>query len=349
MSTRKPTLKELAQLAGVSSTTVSDALTGSGRVATATRERIGQLAAEIGYVANPVARKLRHGGLGVIGVYLHPDTTDLDYYKVLVMSGFHAAAARGFDLILIGPRDLVDGRLASRVDGVVISDPLHGGDQNMARLFSSGTPIVTIERPDPALPPPLGTVTADHHAAVREMLDTFRARGARRPAFLMTGGDSFPSGWAIDVVDAYRTWCTENGMAAVLEWIGFATPIDEVDAAIDRLFSQHPEMDALFCARDGLVARAHGVLSMRGRVVGGNFALAAGDDPALLQYFSPSLAAINLDPAGYVTAAVNLLADLLDGAAEPGTNRTHAIHFMDRDSAFMPLVNPNPDKARKGT
>ena len=347
MARNKPTLKELARLAGLSTTTVSDALTGSGRVSAETRQRIEGLANEVGYVPNSAARKLRQGGLGVVGLYLHPMTTDLDYFKVLVMGGFHAAAPRGFDLILIGPRDLVDGRLTARVDGIVISDPLHG-DDDMKKLFNSGIPVVTIERPDPELPEPVGTVTADHRAAVWDMLNTFTTRGARRPAFLMTGGRDFPSGWAIDLVDAYEGWCADRACDVAIEWIGFSTPVDEVDVAIDRLFRRFPDMDALFCARDGLVARASGVLAERGYVVGGNFALAAGDDPALLQYFAPPLAAIDLDPAGYVQAAVELLADVLAGIAEPGENRTHTVKFKDRESARLHLINTSDRPTPKG-
>src|SRR5690606_4057374 len=56
---RPITLLDVARAAGVSKTTVSDALSGRGRLPAATRERVSAVARELGYVANRSARNLR--------------------------------------------------------------------------------------------------------------------------------------------------------------------------------------------------------------------------------------------------------------------------------------------------
>ena len=57
-TTGRPTLNEVARLAGVSPITASRALRGVSTVAEALVEKVRQSAAELGYVANPAARAL---------------------------------------------------------------------------------------------------------------------------------------------------------------------------------------------------------------------------------------------------------------------------------------------------
>jgi len=70
MSQRAPTILDIAHAAGVSRTTASAALSGSGRISEATREHIRAVADELGYQPNPAARHLRTGRKGAIGVYI---------------------------------------------------------------------------------------------------------------------------------------------------------------------------------------------------------------------------------------------------------------------------------------
>lgn len=338
---KAPTLRDVARLAGVSTTTASDALGGTGRIAPATRLRIAEIADDIGYTGNVAARRLRRAKTSVIGLYLQTQATELDYFKVLVMSAFHAVNRAGYDLILLGPRDLSSRTLASRVDGVLISDPFHGGDPDMGRLFGSNIPIVTIEEPDAALPPVAGVVTSDHRAVVREMLDTFRQGGARRPAFLMTDS-SWSSQWAFDVVSAYEEWCREHDLTPVKAEVALPAEVAEIDSTVNALFESCPEIDALFCARDGLIARVSGLLRERGRRIGRDIALASGDDVPMLPYFYPPIAAIDLDPAGYAEQAVELLVDILEGRERLGARRMHEVYFRDRASAWLQGEEPSP-------
>ena len=65
-----PTSRDVAQLAGVSQTTVSYVLNGRGNVSDATRERVLAIAAEIGYRPNQAARSMRTRRSGRIAVIM---------------------------------------------------------------------------------------------------------------------------------------------------------------------------------------------------------------------------------------------------------------------------------------
>ncbi|MEV7893513.1 LacI family DNA-binding transcriptional regulator, partial [Streptomyces cyaneofuscatus] len=80
MTSRTVTLLDVARTAGVSKSTASDALQGSGRVAEATRDRVRAVAEELGYRPNSAARRLRRSSTGAIGLHLPQTATRLDYY-----------------------------------------------------------------------------------------------------------------------------------------------------------------------------------------------------------------------------------------------------------------------------
>src|SRR5579871_2176081 len=70
MAPARVRIRDVAKAAGTAPSTVSNALNGKGHVDPATRERITQVAAELGYVPNRTARGLRSGRAGVLGIML---------------------------------------------------------------------------------------------------------------------------------------------------------------------------------------------------------------------------------------------------------------------------------------
>ncbi|MBI3828681.1 MAG: LacI family DNA-binding transcriptional regulator [Planctomycetes bacterium] len=96
------TLKQIAEKVGVTPMTVSSALTGRGRVGIGTRERILQVAQELGYRPNASARATRTGRFGCIGLLVSSDkqysyTPDALLWGIdsaLEETGNHLALAR---------------------------------------------------------------------------------------------------------------------------------------------------------------------------------------------------------------------------------------------------------------
>jgi DNA-binding LacI/PurR family transcriptional regulator len=139
-------IKELADLAGVSTGTVSRALAGSELISKKTRERIQALADEHGYRPNVMARNLRIQRTGAIGVLIplgHETGQHISDPFFITMLGLLADALteRGYDLVLrrVIPTD--SGWLerfvsSGRADGVIVigqSDQTETLDQVAAR------------------------------------------------------------------------------------------------------------------------------------------------------------------------------------------------------------------------
>jgi DNA-binding LacI/PurR family transcriptional regulator len=123
-------LKEIAELAGLSTGTVSRALSGSGRVSEKTRSRVTELADKLGYQPNLLARRLRTQTTKTIGVLIplgHERQQHLSDPFFNTMTGFLAdeLADHGYDLLLsrvIPDNDRwLDSYVDSgRVDGLIV-------------------------------------------------------------------------------------------------------------------------------------------------------------------------------------------------------------------------------------
>jgi len=127
---RPKTLKDLAELAGVTSGTVSRALAGSDLVTASTREMIVALAREHGFTPNVTARNLRTRRTGAVGVVIplgHETGQHISDPFFITMLGLIADAltARGYNLLLsrVVPADdqwLWNFAHSGQVDGVIV-------------------------------------------------------------------------------------------------------------------------------------------------------------------------------------------------------------------------------------
>lgn len=152
---QRPTLKRVAALAGVSTSTASLAFSGDARVVAATRERVLAAAAELGYAGpDPLARSLRQGRSRVVGVVVG-DRLGYAFADPLAVVQLDALAdevgALGAGLLLIGGVEDDPARLAvveqTPLDAVVFATC--GGDDDPALdlLLRRRVPVVGVEGP----------------------------------------------------------------------------------------------------------------------------------------------------------------------------------------------------------
>ncbi|SOC12107.1 LacI family DNA-binding transcriptional regulator [Rhodobacter maris] len=144
------TLKDLAQLLGLSPTTVSRALNGFPEVAEATRRRVEAAAAAQGYRPNSQARRLATGRAMAIG-HVIPLSTQHEMVNPVFadfIAGASAVYARaGYDMVLIAVADADQTRAyralraQGNVDGVIVHGP-RAGDPRIALLTDLGLPFV---------------------------------------------------------------------------------------------------------------------------------------------------------------------------------------------------------------
>lgn len=183
---RQPaTITAIATALNISAATVSNALSGKGRVSPKLVARIRETASELGYVPSQAARALRTGRAGVIGLVL-PDISN-PFFPQLAQAIEWAAGAAGYGVLITDARDDIAhqaeaiGRLVERgVDGLVVV-PRRG-----SRIGDIGVPLAVID----SLSAPGNTVSADHRDAGKQMGRHLRSLGHRRVLLIGQSGVS---------------------------------------------------------------------------------------------------------------------------------------------------------------
>ncbi|MET8865136.1 LacI family DNA-binding transcriptional regulator [Nonomuraea sp. NPDC004580] len=313
------TILTVAREAGVSKTTASDALRGSGRVSERTREQVARVAERLGYVPNGSARHLRKASTGTIGLHVPEVLTRSSYYMSFVFGVVEQAARHDYDVTLItsGQRRA----RPPRVDGLVLGDPL-SGDPVVESLMATGLPTVSCER-FPGDRQPDGVVWSEHAVMLGRLLDHVRDAGSTRPGLVVAGDES---DWAASLHRGYLAWCTAKRVEPLVRRVSFDANGDEVRAAARALLAT--PMDALICAPAGAATEVAPLLHASGTGV----LLASCVDSAATRLADPPITAIDLRPKEAGASCAELLFELLSGTAEPGTERVHPIALAIRAS-----------------
>jgi len=143
-------IRDVAERAGVALGTVSNVLNRPERVAEATRIRVLDAIAELGFVRNDAARQLRAGKSRTLGMVVHDVSNP--FFTDIARGAEERAAEAGLS-VLLGNSDNLDGRESTyldlfeeqRVHGLLIS-PIGDIFERLGRLRQRGTPTVLVDR-----------------------------------------------------------------------------------------------------------------------------------------------------------------------------------------------------------
>src|SRR4051812_45302659 len=153
MATGPVTLEHVAQVAGVSPSTVSRALAGKARecrISEKTERAIHQAAKGLGFQASHVARSLRTQRSSLIGL-LVPDASN-PFFAAIARKATMFAERQGLSTLLADSHDSTDyekdllKHLQSRqVEGIIIC-PIGESNEHLRALDRAGTNVVVVDR-----------------------------------------------------------------------------------------------------------------------------------------------------------------------------------------------------------
>ncbi|ADB31431.1 transcriptional regulator, LacI family [Kribbella flavida DSM 17836] len=310
-----PTVRDVAERAGVSIATVSFVLNGSKPVTPATRQRVEAAVAELGYHRNELARALASRKTRILAL-AHPtaehrfgsSTTDF------ITSAARAARARGYHLVLwpidTDGQEIHDLLGQGLVDGVVLME-VKLDDPRVDALAASGTPYALIGRTrDPA---GLVHVDIDFDRSVADALDHLQDLGHREIAFVTAERPGY--GPKVRSEAAYRRLCAERGLEPLLLECAPTAPAGQ--GLMPRLVER---VTAVMLMNE---YAAFGVLTGLARA-----GLGVPDDLSVLSFTSPDMGALADPPlttshspgAELGSLGVHALIDQLEGI-EPSAPR----------------------------
>ena len=309
-SGRRPTIDDVAEVAGVSRGTVSRVLNGGHYVSRGALESVQRAMAETGFVVNSSARALVTRRSGAVAVVLSEPQERLfedPNFSVLVRACSQRLAEADLSMVLMiagsaGERERVTRfARAGHVDGVLLVST-HAGDPIFDELEHSGVPTVACGKPlehESSIP----YVAADDRQGARQMVTYLRESGRERIATI--AGPLDTSGGR-DRLDGYRdvlgTTAPDAYIVAAREYTQASG-----EEAMERLLGRAPDIDAVFVASDLLAAGALAVLRRTGRRVPEDVAVGGFDDSQIAAATTPPLTTIR-NPLEQVAAKMVELA-----------------------------------------
>src|SRR5215813_503598 len=147
-----PTIKDVADLAGVAVGTVSHVITGSVPVSDELRRKVQSAIRKLNYHPNHVARSLKTSKTRTLGIIV-PDMT-IPFFPRVIHGAEEAARARGYSLIAVNSGDdcerqkeLLSLLRSQRVEGILLVVASGTTPQaQIVRILESGIPIVFLDR-----------------------------------------------------------------------------------------------------------------------------------------------------------------------------------------------------------
>jgi LacI family transcriptional regulator len=309
----RTTIVHVAELAGVSTQTVSRVINNSPGVRPETRQLVQSAIRRLRYRPNIIARSLSRQRTRTIGVV----TAGLEFFGPLqtLVSIEREANAEGYSLnlnFLHRPetedvQSLLDGFLSRQVDGILWATQEIGGNLNWLKDEPLPVPCVFIEaHPRPGVP----IVNVDSRLGGRLAVEHLISMGYRKIG-VITG----PLAWW-SAGQRLQGWIDALAGAGIREDLRFIVEGDWSTGSgadgLKRLLAQTPEIEAVFVCNDQMALGVLQTSRSLGRRVPEDLAVVGFDDIPEAEFFWPPLTTVRQDLMALGGAVVRMLTRSID-------------------------------------
>ncbi|HEX5858821.1 MAG TPA: LacI family DNA-binding transcriptional regulator [Microbacterium sp.] len=311
------TLEDVARAAGVSPMTVSRVINGQPHVRPATREKVLDAIGRLNYQANSVARSLRRGRTGTIGLAV-PEV-DRSFFGEAAAHVVARAAEHGYRVAIeqtaATRRQELDAIELSRrlmYDGLILA--VVELEQSDAAQLATGYPIVVLG--DRVFDAPIGHITIPNMDAADAAVSHLLAQGCRSIAYI--GGDSDRINVQSLRAKGYFRALERANLRSEPRRVVSPTGLDMrsgYEAAV-RLISEGIEFDGIFCINDVVAIGALHALYERGIAVPDQVKVIGFDNITESQFSNPSLSTVDIGLGPMAVQAVDMLIEQINGLRE---------------------------------
>jgi LacI family transcriptional regulator len=311
------TLEEIAELTGVSRSTVSRVVNNERRVSPATREKVWAAIQREGYRPNLHARGLAAGRSNIVAAVIPVGIANIlaDPYYGTLLSGIAAAADARDRYLLLSLSDASFKHRADElatqgaVDGVIFSSS-EKNDPLTQLLLETGRPFVCVGRHEDAR---VNYVDVDNRSAARQITAHLLRLGRRRIATI--AGAPIATA-AQDRFDGYRDALEAFGVP-LREQLIFEGDFTEMSGRLGMRSLLEHEPDAVFAASDRMAAGALNEIRASGLRVPEDIALVGFDDTPQAAEMDPQLTTIRQPVRRMGETAIEMLLGLIDEPMGP--------------------------------
>ena len=309
------TIKHIAKALGFSASTVSRALRDSYEISEPTKKRVLEYAKKSNYRPNPIALSLKENKSRSIGI-LVPEI-DNPFFSQAINGIESVAYAKGYHVLIFQSNESLEREkininhmISRRVDGVLLSLSAETTNDvgHLNELKEMGVPVVFFDRVTDSIA--THKVVADNFQGAFEATELLIKNGKKRIAFI--GVSSFLSiskerllGYK-DALNKYKIPFNEK----LVKESGYAP--ENIEAAINDLFSMDDPPDAIFSVSDRLALTCLSVFKKQNIKIGENLAYICFSNLKVAEFFSPSITTVAQPAFEIGQKAAELLFEILN-------------------------------------
>ena len=328
---KRPSMKDVAELAGVSSTTVSFVINQAPNtnIPEETQARVWEAVRKLNYRPNVMARGLRVQKTHTIG-FISDEVATTPFAGRMLQGAQDLAWEHNYLLLLIntgGNQEMkqvaVDTLLDRQVDGIIYATMYHRAVHPPENVREVPTVLLDCYTDDAALP----SVVPDEMKGGREATEHLLAKGHRRIAYI---GDADPVTAQRLRLAGYRQALAAAGASFddALVRTGTSAPAGGYDCAME-LLQLDPWPTALFCFNDRMAMGAYDAVRKLGLRIPDDVAIVGYDNHEIIAgHLHPGLTTMQLPHAAMGRWAVAHLLDLLQ-AKSASTDQKPVQHMID--------------------
>lgn len=340
MSNKKPTIKDVARLAGVSFKTVSRVVNNESWVSDEIKHRVQAVISQLNYQPNRTARLMRTAPFSLAFVYDNPNS----HYVIEMQNGILSQCRqKGFELV-IHPTDSASDKVlqelstmigSNHVGGVILTPPLSENAELVKQLLALQAKVVRIvsgsHAPDDLCP----TVYVDDEQAGYAMTQYLLSKGHRHIGFL---GYHKEHKSAVGRYQGYCKALQQAGISLKPEWVlsGDFTFDSGVDMA-EKLLREH-SVTALFGCNDEIAAGALFAARMLQIAVPQQLSIVGFENSPFSRQTWPRLTTVHQPNTDIAAKAASMLIALMQHAEQVTPHSGFQLELMRRESVSDNLI-----------
>jgi LacI family transcriptional regulator len=318
----KPTLKTIAQMTGFAVTTISRALNNAPELAQETRDRVQKIAAEIGYLPDRAALRLKTGRTNVIALVLEPDEQIYGFGSSIVTGLTEAVRNTAYHIVItplfrnVDPIEPIKHIVRNRMADGVIFSKAESFDERIRFLIDNEFPFASHGRTK--WPEPHPWVDFDNEAYAYGAVKRLVQKGCKSVSIILPES-------ALTYTDHLKA-----GMARAAGEAGitheFATDVtlhsqtDAIRNYVSKRSKRPDGPDGWVCASEVSALAVIGALNESGKIVGKNVHVVSKQSSAMFAQFQPGAETVHED---FVDAGRHLGALLLRRIAGEAPEELH--------------------------
>lgn len=343
----RPTIDDVARLAGVGRATVSRALNDQANVSAKMRARVMKAVAALDFRVNPQARNLASRASNAVAL-INCAALDAEpnsyYFSALELGALRAASNAGFELSVVNldagdphrSDKVIEIFASGRSAGLILTPPLSDDTALAVRLVEANCPAVCISPGDPvrALLPGVGF---DEQAAGQEIAEHVLAVGHRRFGYLLgiEGHHSAEKRFAGFLSALERAGLDRDAVVALRGDFSFRSGVELGQTLLAR--ADRPT--ALVCANDDMAVGALFTAHRMNLSIPGDLSVVGFDDAPISGHIWPPLTTVHQPIRRIAARAVEQLVEAVMRGGQPDPHfDTIDYHLVLRESVTAPAV-----------